>query len=610
MALVEQVLVGDLAQRPPHGLDVGRVERPVGVVEVDPEADALGQRVPVLQEREDRLAALLVELGDAVGLDLRLGGDAELLLDRDLHRQPVRVPAALALDEVAAHGLEAGEDVLEHARRARGARPGRPFAVGGPSQNTHGSAPARRRIDSWKTSRSRQRSSTWCSRSGKACWGSTARRAIGRWIVGRRNLRPLCDVLHPCPSASSAVALTALALLPGGAAAATLERPEGDHEQRHRLRARRRDRLARRARHHLRAHDPRDAAHRVPAARDVRGAFARIVIVDQRSRDQSPALTYTGHTATVAWVRADHSGRVVAVSRVSPRGVVSGPQTLGGTPAQYEPRFPDPAQLLFNTRATSTVSRLAATGKPTVGVKLPRGATFDATVAVLPNGDRLALWSEKGRVYTAREVRGTFKFTRADAPVGPRRLRARSEARGDHRRPRARALAPVRRRAHGLAGPRRADLRRLARDRRADRGRRGPERRGHDGRRRPGDLRVLARRHARPDRCARCASIPRAVRRVPSRPSRRPGERARSASLAVDTQRGVGGVDDRGPGPSHDPRRADRRAAGSPRRRARCRVATAPRRRRRSIALSLRGRGIVAWATASGRIHAVTRAGL
>ena len=109
-------------------------------------------------------------------------------------------------------------------------------------------------------------------------------------------------------------------------------------------------------------------------------------------------------------MRADHSGRVVAVSRVSPRGVVSGPQTLGGTPAQYEPRFPDPAQLLFNTRATSTVSRLAATGKPTVGVKLPRGATFDATVAVLPNGDRLALWSEKGRVYTARNAAGTFAF--------------------------------------------------------------------------------------------------------------------------------------------------------------------------------------------------------
>ena len=43
VALVEQPLVVDLAQRPPDRLDVRRVERAVGVVEVDPEADALGQ---------------------------------------------------------------------------------------------------------------------------------------------------------------------------------------------------------------------------------------------------------------------------------------------------------------------------------------------------------------------------------------------------------------------------------------------------------------------------------------------------------------------------------------------------------------------------------------
>src|SRR4051794_29516894 len=42
---------------------------------------------------------------------------AELLLDRDLDRQAVAVPAALAFDVVAAHGLEAREDVLEHARQ-------------------------------------------------------------------------------------------------------------------------------------------------------------------------------------------------------------------------------------------------------------------------------------------------------------------------------------------------------------------------------------------------------------------------------------------------------------------------------------------------------------
>ena len=116
MALEEQVVVPHRLQRPPHRLDVGRVERAVGVLEVDPVADALGQRRPVLEELEDGLAALRVELGDAVALDVVLGGEAELLLDRDLDRQAVAVPAALALDVVAAHRLVAGEDVLEHAR--------------------------------------------------------------------------------------------------------------------------------------------------------------------------------------------------------------------------------------------------------------------------------------------------------------------------------------------------------------------------------------------------------------------------------------------------------------------------------------------------------------
>jgi hypothetical protein len=45
-----------------------------------------------------------------------LAGEAELLLDRELDRQAVAVPAGLALDVVALHRLVAREDVLEHAR--------------------------------------------------------------------------------------------------------------------------------------------------------------------------------------------------------------------------------------------------------------------------------------------------------------------------------------------------------------------------------------------------------------------------------------------------------------------------------------------------------------
>ena len=114
-ALVQQVLLPQLAQRPPDRLDVLGVERAVRVVEIDPVADPLGQLRPVLEELEHRLAALRVELRDAVFLDLRLVLDPELLLDRDLHRQAVAVPAALAVGVEAAHRLVAREHVLEHA---------------------------------------------------------------------------------------------------------------------------------------------------------------------------------------------------------------------------------------------------------------------------------------------------------------------------------------------------------------------------------------------------------------------------------------------------------------------------------------------------------------
>jgi hypothetical protein len=78
---------------------------------------------------QHRRAAALVELGDAVGLDLWLAGQAELPLDGHLDRQPVAVPAGPAWHVVAAHGLVAGEHVLEdtgldmvHAGHAVGGR--------------------------------------------------------------------------------------------------------------------------------------------------------------------------------------------------------------------------------------------------------------------------------------------------------------------------------------------------------------------------------------------------------------------------------------------------------------------------------------------------------
>ena len=116
VALVQQALVPDLPQDPPHRLDVVVGEGVVRVVHVDPEADALGEALPLLEVGGDALAAQLVELGDAVGLDLPLAVDAEAALDLELHRQAVRVPAGLARHAVAAHRLVAREEVLEDAR--------------------------------------------------------------------------------------------------------------------------------------------------------------------------------------------------------------------------------------------------------------------------------------------------------------------------------------------------------------------------------------------------------------------------------------------------------------------------------------------------------------
>ena len=185
VALVEPPVVPDLAQRPPDRLDVVVVQRHVGVVEVDPEADPLGQPVPVLDVAEDRLAAALVELGDPELLDLLLGGDPELALDLELDRQPVAVPARLARHPVAAHRLVARVDVLEDAREdVVGAGP----AVGGRRPLVEApdlGAPARLSSERRKTSRSRQRARTLSSSSGNDCLGSTgAESGHGRLILG------------------------------------------------------------------------------------------------------------------------------------------------------------------------------------------------------------------------------------------------------------------------------------------------------------------------------------------------------------------------------------------------------------------------------------------
>src|SRR5690606_17781615 len=114
-ALIQQVPLPELAEDPPDRLDVLVLEGDVGIFEVHPVGDALGELLPLLDVAEDALAALLVELRDAVFLDLRFLREAELLLDLDLDGQAVRVPAALAQHVIAAHRFVAREHVFEGA---------------------------------------------------------------------------------------------------------------------------------------------------------------------------------------------------------------------------------------------------------------------------------------------------------------------------------------------------------------------------------------------------------------------------------------------------------------------------------------------------------------
>jgi hypothetical protein len=125
VALIEAAVVPDAPERPPHRLDVLVREGDVRVVQVEPEADALRELVPVLDVPEHGFAAELVELGDSVLLDLGGRRDPELALDLELDRQPVTVPARLARNPVPTHGLVARIDVLEH--------PGEDVVGAGPS---------------------------------------------------------------------------------------------------------------------------------------------------------------------------------------------------------------------------------------------------------------------------------------------------------------------------------------------------------------------------------------------------------------------------------------------------------------------------------------------
>ena len=115
-ALVEQAAVVNLLERPPLGLDEGVFIGDIGVLHVRPKADGLREILPHALVLPDALLAVLDERLKPIGLNLILAVDAEHLLDLELDRQTVRVPARLAGDIVALHGLVARDHIFDDAR--------------------------------------------------------------------------------------------------------------------------------------------------------------------------------------------------------------------------------------------------------------------------------------------------------------------------------------------------------------------------------------------------------------------------------------------------------------------------------------------------------------
>ena len=116
--LVEQPAVEEIGQRPPDALHVRLVVGDVGLREIDPEADPLGERLPLLHVPPDALLALVDEGLHAIGLNLRLGVDSEFLADFDLDGQTMRVPARLPLAVLPPHRPVPGVEVFDRAGQA------------------------------------------------------------------------------------------------------------------------------------------------------------------------------------------------------------------------------------------------------------------------------------------------------------------------------------------------------------------------------------------------------------------------------------------------------------------------------------------------------------
>ena len=116
-ALVQKPLLRDLLQRPPLGLDVVVIVGDVRILHIRPEPDGIGEILPHSLIFPDTFLALFDERLHAVLLDLLLAIETKLLLDAQLDRKAVGVPASLSRHIFALHHVIARNHILDDARQ-------------------------------------------------------------------------------------------------------------------------------------------------------------------------------------------------------------------------------------------------------------------------------------------------------------------------------------------------------------------------------------------------------------------------------------------------------------------------------------------------------------
>jgi hypothetical protein len=166
-----------------------------------------------------------------------------------------------------------------------------------------------------------------------------------------------------------------------------------------------------------------DGADRVELRQGTVDTLRAPVITARDSRHglDSPALTYSGHSALVLWRQFRNPDvRVLVLSSVTRTGVATGPRAITGPPNSYEPVFVTPNLLSFWHRTAAYVRTLSQ-GRPGVTTRLPAGAAFESQVARLANGALVAVWPNGGAIFAATKAPGAIAFgpvARLSAPGG------------------------------------------------------------------------------------------------------------------------------------------------------------------------------------------------